>query len=328
MNIAYNVLNTIGKTPLVYLNRIPQSEGCRARVVAKLEGLNPSSSVKDRVAMSMLEAAEKSGLIEPGKTVLVEPTLGNTGVALALVAAIKGYQLILTMPDTMSYEHQLLIRSYGARIELTEGSKGMKGAIAKASAIANSLPDSFVLQQFSNKANVSVHRHTTAEEIWNDTDGQVDIVVAGVGTGGTITGIAEALKPRKPKFQIIAVEPAESPVLSGGKPGPHQIQGLGAGFIPDILKIDLIDEVVQVRSEAAITYTCRLAREEGILSGISSGAALYAAIQIAKRSENADKLVVFIQPSFGERYLSTGIFSNSLGACSHYRAKSAAVNIK
>jgi cysteine synthase A len=310
MRIAQNITELIGDTPLVQLNRIPQAEGCVAKIVVKLEGMNPAASVKDRIGVNMVNVAEQHALISPGKTVLVEPTSGNTGIALAMVAAAKGYELIITMPDTMSVERRAMLQAYGAKLELTEGTQGMRGAIERAHEIAESMPNAYMLQQFSNPANPQIHQETTAEEIWQDTDGQVDILIAGVGTGGTLTGVAEVLKSKKSSFQAIAVEPANSAILSGYCAGPHKIQGIGAGFIPDVLNTELIDEVVKVTDEEAIVYGRRLAREEGLLSGISSGAALAAAIKIGKLPENEGKLIVMIQPSFGERYLSTPLFQD------------------
>ena len=308
MKIANNVTELVGNTPLVRLNRVTQ--GLKAEVVAKLEFFNPAHSVKDRIGVAMIEAAEKEGLINKD-TILVEPTSGNTGIALAMVAAARGYRLILTMPETMSKERRMLLRAYGAELVLTPGPDGMGGAIRRAEEIAASDPKRhFIPQQFQNPANPEIHRKTTAEEIWRDTDGKVDYLVAGVGTGGTITGVGEIIKSRKPSFKAIAVEPDSSPVLSGGVKGPHAIQGIGAGFVPDVLNTQIYDEIIRVKNDDAFQIARRLAREEGLLVGISSGAATWAALQVAKRAENSGKLIVVIIPSFGERYLSTPLFAD------------------
>jgi len=306
--IANDITELIGNTPLVRLNRI--TTGLGAEVVAKLEFYSPLSNVKDRIGVSMIEAAEEAGLIQEG-TVIVEPTSGNTGVALAFVCAAKGYRLLLTMPDTMSMERRQLLAAFGAQLVLTPGAEGMPGAVRKAEELVAKNTNYFMPQQFKNPSNPQIHRETTAEEIWEDTEGRVDILVCGVGTGGTITGIAEVLKQRKPGFKAIAVEPKDSPVLSGGRPGPHKIQGIGAGFVPEVLRMDLVDEVIQVADEDAGTMTRRLAQEEGILAGISSGAATWAALEVARRPENKGKLIVVILPDTGERYLSIRLFQES-----------------
>lgn len=303
-----SVLETIGNTPLIRLNRV--SAGLTCTIIGKIESRNPGGSVKDRICLSMIAEAERQGLINE-KTVIIEPTSGNTGIGLAMVAAVKGYRLILTMPETMSVERRNLLKAYGAELVLTPGAEGMRGAIKNAEELASKTPNSFVPQQFKNLANPKIHRETTGPEIWKDTEGKVDILVSGVGTGGTITGVAEYIKPLKPQFKAIAVEPYNSPVLSGGKPAPHKIQGIGAGFVPDVLKLNLVDEIIKVKDEDAMATGRLLARKEGLLVGISSGAAVYAALEVARRAENKDKLLVVVLPDTGERYLSTPMFQES-----------------
>jgi cysteine synthase len=307
VSIAENITQLIGNTPLVRLNRV--TDGAGADVVAKLESFNPAASVKDRIGVAMLDAAEEAGLLKPD-TIILEPTSGNTGIALALVAAARGYRIVLTMPETMSIERRKLLRAFGAELILTPGAEGMPGAIAKAEELAKTDQRYFVPQQFENPANPAIHRETTAEEVWRDTDGKIDVFVCGVGTGGTITGVAQVIKERKPSVQFVAVEPAASPVLSGGQKGPHPIQGIGAGFVPPVLDLDLVDEIITVGNDDAINLSRRLAREEGLLVGISSGAAAVAALQVARRPENAGKLIVVVLPDFGERYLSTPLFDD------------------
>ena len=310
MPIANDITSLVGQTPLVKLNRLPNEFNCRAEIVAKLESFNPTASVKDRIAGAMVCSAEKEGTIKPGKTVLIEPTSGNTGIALAMVAAAKGYRLILTMPDTMSTERRSMLRAFGAELQLTPGKEGIQGAIDLAKELVTSIPDAYLLQQFDNLSNPAIHEKTTAEEIWQDCEGKLDGLIAGVGTGGTITGCAKFLKQKNPKIKVFAVEPSSSPVLSGGSPGSHAIQGIGAGFIPNVLDMNQIDGIIQINDDEAMEIGRRLAKEEGLLSGVSSGAAVAAALKIGRKSEFDQKRLVVILPSFGERYLSTTMFTS------------------